>query len=245
MSDDDFARRASGVGALADPVRRALYRLVVAVGGVSRDQAAEALGLPAHVARFQLERLVTEGLLVVEHRRLTGRSGPGAGRPAKVYRRADVEVAVSLPERRYELAGDVMAEAIESAVTSGDPVDRTLADAAARRGRELAARVAARADGGLLPAVVAALAEQGYEPRVEGGEVTLANCPFHALAREHTALVCGMNLDLLTGLGDAVAQDSAGGAEGGPAVRVRLEPAEGRCCVVLSVETPSAPARPR
>ena len=112
--DDAFGHRVTKLGALADPVRRALYRFVAdQPGAVSRDQAADGIDVPRHTAKFHLDRLVDEGLLVTEFRRLTGRSGPGAGRPAKLYRRSRKEVAVSLPSRRYDLAGDVLADAVE------------------------------------------------------------------------------------------------------------------------------------
>src|SRR3954449_6016107 len=99
--NDDLA----SLGALAEPSRRALYEAVVAAAEpVSREQAAEAVGLPLHSVKFHLDRLVDEGLLEVEFRRLSGRRGPGAGRPAKLYRRARTEISVSLPARRYDLA---------------------------------------------------------------------------------------------------------------------------------------------
>ena len=56
---------------------------------MGRDQAAQGVGVPTHTAKFHLDRLVDEGLLEVEFRRLSGRTGPGSGRPAKLYRRSD------------------------------------------------------------------------------------------------------------------------------------------------------------
>lgn len=52
--------------------------------GMSRAEAADAVGVARTLAAFHLGKLVDAGLLEVAHRRLTGRSGPGAGRPAKV-----------------------------------------------------------------------------------------------------------------------------------------------------------------
>lgn len=229
-ADDDLARRVRGVGALADPARLDLYRLVAAADdAVSREQAATALGLPLHQVRFHLDRLVADGLLDVEYRRLTGRTGPGAGRPAKLYRRSARDVVVSLPERRYDLAGRLMAEAIDAATASGVPVDEALRASAVAHGRALAARASAEPDSApsrgaaSVTAVLEALAAEGYEPRASGREVALANCPFHALMRDHAALVCGMNLALLSGFGEALG------------CAARLEPAPGRCCVVLTV----------
>lgn len=225
--DEDLARSAKGIGMLADPVRRDLYHYVARQSGaVGREQAAADLGIALHTAKFHLDRLVEAGLLRAEFRRPPGRSGPGAGRPAKVYRRAPGEIAVLLPERRYDLAGELMAEAIDTAATTGEPVVQALHAAAADRGAALG-RLAGPTDvapADVVPAACSALAELGYEPRVEGAEITLVNCPFHALVAKHTDLVCGLNLALLGGLADVV----------GPGrLTARLDPAEGRCCVVL------------
>lgn len=226
MTEDQLAASAAGIGALADPARRALYRYVVAAAGpVGRDQAAADVGLPRHTVKFHLDRLVEEGLLETEYRRLSGRRGPGAGRPAKLYRRSDREIEVSLPERHYDLAGRILADAVDSAPAALDAV----ADAAVREGRRLAA---ATGPAPRLADAARALGDLGYEPRVEGERVVLGNCPFHALAQEHTALVCGMNVGLL----DAMLKEW--GTEGTCAV---LDPAPGRCCVTLE----PGEARPR
>ena len=134
----DFLERAAGIGALADPLRRDLYLYVCAQDHpVARDEAAGALDVPLHKAKFHLDRLADDGLLDVEFARLTGRSGPGAGRPSKLYRRAAREIAVSLPEREYELAGRLMAEAIAESGRSGTPVLEAVRQVAAEQGRAL------------------------------------------------------------------------------------------------------------
>ncbi|WP_306232907.1 helix-turn-helix transcriptional regulator [Agrococcus beijingensis] len=225
-SDDD----ATAIGAIADEARRQLYRYVVAQREpVGREQAAEALGMPVHRARFHLERLEQAGLLETDYARPDGRSGPGAGRPAKRYRRADREIAVALPPREYDLAGSLLATAIDTAAATGEPVADAVARVAAGRGRELGAAADAADDP--LAAAAAVLAEHGYEPhRTERG-IELANCPFHQLSRSHTRLVCGMNEALLTGVTDVVAPGR---------LRARLDPAPGRCCVVIEPDA-SAP----
>src|SRR5512140_2388596 len=107
MDQDAFASQVTGVAALAEPVRRDLYLYVVAQSEpVSRDQASEGVGVPRHTAKFHLDRLVEDGLLDVDYKRLSGREGPGAGRPTKRYRRSDRELSVALPPRRYDLAGE-------------------------------------------------------------------------------------------------------------------------------------------
>src|SRR4051794_40021398 len=92
------------VGALAEPTRRSLYEQVVEMDDwVSRDQVADAAGLPRATAAHHLDRLVEAGLLEITYRRLTDRTGPGAGRPAKLYRRAPHDVVVTPPPPDHQL----------------------------------------------------------------------------------------------------------------------------------------------
>ncbi|MGH3766704.1 MAG: helix-turn-helix transcriptional regulator [Pseudonocardiaceae bacterium] len=228
---DDFGTQVRGVSALAEPARRALYLYVVSQAeSVSRDQAAEGAGLPRHTAKFHLDKLVDEGLLETEFRRLSGRRGPGAGHPTKLYRRSERQLTVTLPERHYDLAGHILARALEDAARDGVPVLDTLRRAATDAGRTLGAHPRTPPEergqegASAVHAVADALAEQGYEPRIQAGALVLANCPFHALAGEHSALVCGMNLDLITAMLDEL---------GYPGVEAKLDPAPGRCCVTL------------
>src|SRR5215207_7268490 len=203
-------RHAAGIGALADPIRRRLYLFVCSQpAAVSRDQAADAVGVARHQAKFHLDKLEAEGLLDTDYARLSGRSGPGAGRTSKLYRRARRDIAVSLPDREYELAGRLMADAIAESVDSGAPVIETLHRRAAQHGRSLGdAAVStehrpstARA---ALDLAVRVLTEHGYEPRRDGERVVLANCPFHALAEAQTQLVCHLNEALIGGLAGAL-----------------------------------------
>ena len=226
-----FDADVAGLASLAEPTRRALYLYVRDQGtAVSRDEAAAGVGVPRHQAKFHLDKLVGDGLLEVEFARRTGRQGPGAGRPAKLYRRGSRELAVTLPERRYELAGQLMARAIADARSTGQPVAEALDRAARDRGGELAGQALREAGdhpsrAALLAAVRAALDEEGYQTRADPSGLTLANCPFHALAAEHTALICGMNLAIMEGLLDPL--DALGLAP-------VLDPADGRCCVRLA-----------
>lgn len=226
MPDDAFARRVSKVGALADPVRRALYRFVAEQpGAVSRDQAASGVEVPRHTAKFHLDKLVEEGLLVTEFRRLTGRSGPGAGRPAKLYRRSRKEVAVTLPVRRYDLAGRVLADAVERSL-AGTPMQEALDACAADAARAMVEEVAPASEGS--DAVREVLDRLGYEPR-EGseGDMVLRNCPYARLAASHVDLVCGVNETFVRGVADEV------GCTAG--VRRRGDgPAPTGCCVTVT-----------
>jgi predicted ArsR family transcriptional regulator len=222
---DDRTERLEAVAALAEPTRRRLYDHVVRQPDpVGRDEAAEAVGVPRATAAFHLDRLADDGLLDVVRMRRTGRTGPGAGRPAKLYKRAATWVGVSLPERRYDLAGELLAAALEEAEGSGERPREALARHARVLGEELGR---AAAPGGGQDAVLAVLEEHGFEPRTEGDAVVLVNCPFHALAERHTELVCGMNLQLVDGV-------LAGAGPCGLAARLR--PGRGHCCVRLEPE---------
>ncbi len=212
------SKRISTVAALDDTVRRAVFDFVTrSPTAVSRDAAAEELGLSRRVAALHLDRLAEVGLLVVEFRRLHERSGPGAGRPSKLYRRAADEVEVSVPTRQYELIGQLFVGAVAESLETG----ADLADVLGRRAYEAGAALGGR--GGDM---LSTLEEVGYEPQWmdDGHGLILANCPFHRIAREHTNLVCGVNLKLLRGLADTQPNPPA----------VGLEPAPTRCCVRIA-----------
>jgi predicted ArsR family transcriptional regulator len=220
-----------GVASLAEPQRRRLYRYVVSRHRpVSKDEAATALGLTRSVVTFHLDRLVADGMLAVDYRRLTGRSGPGAGRPAKLYSRAHHDVAVSLPVRTYGLAADLLAQAVTASMSSDESIDQALLRVAREHGRALGwrarQRTTAHAPQELLAGALAVIEDQGYEPVATTGEsIVLANCPFHALVKDHRELVCRLNHALLDGLCSAVPET---------ALSARLEPSpDDACCVRL------------
>ena len=223
---DEFDADVTGISALAEPARRTLYRYVVAQPApVGREQAAADCELPMSSVKFHLDRLVDEGLLEVEFRRLSGRQGPGAGRPSKLYRRARGEVSVSLPARRYDLAAAVLADAVGRVGRGPLTLDQAIDAAATDAGRALAVGAARpRGPRAELRSVSELLARHGYEPSPteDETELELANCPFDRLARNHTDLVCGINLALVSG---AVA------ALGCRHVETRLEPSPELCCV--------------
>jgi predicted ArsR family transcriptional regulator len=218
------------ISALDQPLRRDLFALLDRVRWTTRDDAAQALGMPRTVAAFHLDKLADAGFAEVRFARPSGKSGPGAGRPSKQYRRSDREVAVSIPQRHYDLAGRLLADAVAESSESGQSVaDALRAGAQAvgveigrEVGRELPRRRSAKA---VRDAAMRALRRLGYEPRQDGNDIALMNCPFHALAERQRPLVCGMNLDLLTGLSEAL----------DPRVQPRLQPEEGMCCVRLKV----------
>ena len=215
---------------LADAVRRRLYLHVIEqVGPVSRDDAAAAIGIGRSLAAFHLDRLVEAGLLRTEFRRLSGRTGPGAGRPSKLYRASDREVRAVVPQRRYEIAAELFAEALSTPGAGPD----NLADAASRYGNELGQEARRRAGPRAgqrrrFEALQSVLRDAGYMPFIgEGeGELRMLNCPFHELAQRHRQLTCGMNLALVQGMLDGASL---------PPSAARLDSKPGLCCVALSI----------
>jgi predicted ArsR family transcriptional regulator len=238
----------SVIAVLADPVRRRLYDYVTAQDHeVSRGEAAAATGVARPLAAFHLDRLAEAGLVEVAFRRMTGRSGPGAGRPAKLYRRSGAEHQVSVPPRDYRAAAELLAGVVDmiggeqelhrAARTRGAAAGRAALRDAAGAGRRQdrpdgatpglggqGGPDGARPGPGPSGQVAAVLAEHGYQPYLDGPDIRLRNCPFHALAGRYPPLICGMNLALVEGVleGSAVTGLAA-----------RLDPRPDECCVAL------------
>lgn len=218
---------------LNEPARRALYEFVVGRDdAVDRDEAAAAAGIGRPLAAFHLDRLAAAGLLDVEYRRRSGRTGPGAGRPAKLYRRArGLTIELSLPARRYRLAAEILADGLDR---KADAASRADVHAAARdRGAAIGASAASRRSGSrrgrrsrraAREELTAVLADEGFEPSDDGTEIRLRNCPFDALVTDHRGLTCSMNLALLDGLVDGL---------GDSGLQAVSRPVEGLCCVRL------------
>lgn len=220
------ARDSEVVAVLSEPVRRALYEYVAArVEPVGRDEAATAVGIGRPLAAFHLDRLVGAGLLDASFARVSGRAGPGAGRPAKLYQRSNREFTASVPRREYLRAAQLLVEAVVG--TASDGVKEALTGAAHALG-ESVARTADRPDASHAPLrgdLLALLSEQGYQPFVnDDGVIRLRNCPFQALSSTHPDLICGMNLGLVEGLLDGL---------GGVGADATLDPQPGLCCVAL------------
>lgn len=202
---------------LADPTRRALYEHVrrARVHGATREQAAAALGISRGLAAFHLDKLTDAGLLSAGYEAPEPR---GRGRAPKVYRAVDDEIDLSLPGRRYDLIGEILAAAIDA-----EPTDSVLC-AAYRRGRE-EADTERRSGGGRLERLLERL---GFEPDQtpdageEAGVVRLRNCPFQRLAARHTELICGINQAFITGILHGLGRTT---------LEARLAPMPGFCCV--------------
>ena len=213
---------------LGDELRRRMYLYVRSQpGALSRDDVAKAVGVSRKLAAFHLDKLADQGLLTYRYERPPGRSGPGAGRPAKVYEPSGVEVEVSIPVRRYDLLGTMLVDAIETGSPAGQEHALEVAGKAGRQlGEDVRRTRRLRPPGPERTLAVAeeVLAEHGFEPVREDGEIRLRNCPFNALACHASHLVCGLNQAFITGLVRGL---------GNQTVDVALEPVPGQCCVVL------------
>lgn len=210
------------LGVLDDDVRRRLYEIIGASrGGVTRQELATSAGIKSSLAAYHLDRLVEAGLVEVSRERRSGRTGPGAGRPANVYTRSEREVNVSVPPRDYPLLAGLLAEAV--AADDGGTTGKALREAARRAGRTAAGP--GRDSGKPVERLIGLLSERGYEPVAgEDGTIRLTNCPFHQAARRQPEVVCGLNEALLDGMV---------GALPGVEMKVELDPSEGYCCVVI------------
>jgi predicted ArsR family transcriptional regulator len=213
----------AAVALLDEPVRRRLYEWVAGQGHpVGREEAARTLGITKSLAAFHLDRLAEAGLLDAGYQRLSGRTGPGAGRPARVYSRADREIAVTFPPRRYDRVADLFAEALQR-IGKGSPPPQ-LIQTAHDSGEQLAQASAASGR-----SLVDLLDQAGYEPAEDDGTIRLRNCPFDALVDDHRPLVCGTNLAFAQGIVEGLAPGAAD-------YQPRLDPQPGYCCVVFEHE---------
>ena len=209
------AEKVAVVASINDPIRRSLFEFVShSDEPVGRDAAAQAA---RSTAAFHLDKLVEEGALSVEFKRLSGRTGPGSGRPAKLYCLRSDEIVVSIPERHYELVGTVLAAAIGESDRTGDPIGEVLSRVSSDTGRELGKQA------GTLEAV---LDRTGYDPQPDGeGGLVLLNCPFHRLVDDHPDVVCAANLGLLQGAAEGSCDCTHD---------IVFDPGEGHCCVRIA-----------
>jgi predicted ArsR family transcriptional regulator len=228
MNRVPWSRRIAAVASLGDATRRKLFDFVAAAeDSIGRDDAAGALGLARSTASFHLDRLVQDGLLAVEFRKLGGREGPGSGRPAKLYRAAVPEVAASVPDRNYDLAAELLVAAVEASIEDGVPAREALLGAAYTRGQ-----TAGQTAGACGENFAELLAAEGYRPEDDGeGGLILLNCPFHRLAAGHAEVVCAMNGAFLNGAaaGCGVAPDRVEALDVED-LRARGAAQPGQCC---------------
>jgi predicted ArsR family transcriptional regulator len=218
------------IAALDDRLRQRIYLFIRGRrAAVTRDDVARELGISRKLAAFHLDKLLDRGLLRAHYARPAGRSGPGAGRPSKMYEPSDLEVDVSIPERGYDLIGELLVDAIE-AEAPGAPAREMATRVARERGSAIGQQV--RTAEGLgrpgpertYTAALGVLEEHGFEPYREGERVRMRNCPFHALAQRAPDLVCEMNRSFVDGMLRGLGNQN---------VEAVIERRPGECCVEL------------
>lgn len=199
---------------LDDAVRLRAYDEVRRHGQpATRSHVADVLGISVNLAAYHLDKLVDVGLLQASYARPPGSGGRGGGRPAKHYEPAEVELEVSIPPRRYDLAASLLAGAVED-LAAGEAIERAGHDAAYAVGRQL---------GGSVGDSAQALERLGYAPAEEQRRIVLRNCPFRRIAESNTTVVCALNLALIRGL-LAGARDRRS---------TSLTPSSNSCCVII------------
>ena len=169
-------------------LRDALLYVRGSAAPVTADEAATALEVHRSVARGRLERLVRAGVLETSFARPSGRAGPGAGRPAKLYAAAPEARALEFPPRRFptlvaRLLDEVPADGREEALrAAGEDFGRDLARAAGLRPRT-------RVEDG-LERVCAAVRSLGFHAALDQVDADTAvintpTCPLRPLVMEH------------------------------------------------------------
>ena len=224
--DNKLQRDLDRLSVLTEPARRALYAYVSEQArDVGRDEAAKAVGLTRQLAAFHLDRLAKAGLLEISYRRLSGRAGPGAGRPSKLYRRSRQRILLTLAAAEEPVTARILARAMEQGESLGS-LERAARSWGVEIGRSARERAGADATPReILDRALDALGEAGFDPRSEAdGSVVLGHCPFDASKSAARVRICHMNLALCQGLVEGLAA---------PPWSVRLEPAPDRCCAVF------------
>lgn len=178
--------RLAGVG---DPELRAAFAYALAEAHpVTADDLAGAHGLHRNVARSRLERLAETGLLSRGYERRTGRSGPGAGRPAKTYSVAPHLRSIEFPQRHFEKIVALLVDTLPKRTRRRRlrDVGLAFADEIPRRGRLRPAKTPAAA-AERISGLAGSLGFQTTVTEVTTDRVVLETpmCPLRPLVREN------------------------------------------------------------
>jgi predicted ArsR family transcriptional regulator len=228
-ASDGLEARLAQLSAFGEARRRMLFAVVAGERrAISRDEAAAAVGISRPLAAYHLDRLVDDGLLEVRFERRTGRHGPGAGRPAKLYQRCTEAVEFSIPSRDYGFVADLLAKAVERDAegTAQSALGEVATEAGATAVTRMSTKESANRTDGFAD-LRRTLGERGYEPYDDDDDdLRLANCPYHRLAEHHRELVCTANLAFISGMAEHLGL--------GQELRIRLDPKPGECCVSIA-----------
>lgn len=203
------------VAALGDATRRRVFFTVREAGVLmGKDDVAGAVGITRRLAGFHLDKLVEQGFLRAEFKRRSGRTGPGAGRPAKLYALAEAEEDSRLHVTHYDLLAELLLKAMSD--RSGEDPQQVLERVGYEFGRELgeAERQAGRSPSyatttDAVTGVVGVLTRFGFgaKPSEEGG-FTARMCPFEEMAKVDPQRVCGLDRAIWRGVLSAFNPDA-------------------------------------
>jgi predicted ArsR family transcriptional regulator len=191
-------------GTLGDATRRGIYISVrESPEPMTASRIAELFDIHSNVARHHLDRLVADGYLRVTRRRVDGRTGPGAGRPAKHYEPTSKPVSVQFPVRRHDLLAELLLRVVER--VAPDRAADIAEEVGLEYGRELATEIGFPDDAGYdaaARAVATALMGVGFEVEAQPGGHRLVTrfCPFGETATNHPDVVCRLDQGLVRGL---------------------------------------------
>ncbi len=203
-NEEEIGRLATALG---DPTRRKVFFAVRHAGGwLGKDDVAEEVGIDRRLAGHHLDKLVEHGFLVADFQRRSGRTGPGAGRPAKRYAFPQGEQATVLPERHYDLLASLLLEA--SAADSSETREHALERVGYAFGYRVgqaeveAGRTRPGEDGvNAVAEVVRLLSRFGFAAQQEGADIIRAcSCPFEELAKADPERVCGLDRSIWRGM---------------------------------------------
>jgi predicted ArsR family transcriptional regulator len=196
--------------ALGNPTRRGIYLAVrQSAEPVTSGRIAELFAIHPNVARPQLDKLAEEGYVRITHQRRNGRTGPGAGLPAKCYEATSKSVSIH-PGRRYDLLVELLVRVLDDIRPEG------IADVAEKigrqYGRELAESLGTPDDPGYEGAVQAlakVMGGVGFEVSadLEGQRLVTSHCPFGEAATGHPEVVCSLDRGMVAGIMGVLRQD--------------------------------------
>ena len=191
-------------GSLGDGTRRGIYIAVREFSEpVTAGQIALMFDIHPNVARHHLDRLTNDEYLTVTRKRPSGRTGPGAGRPAKCYAASDKEIDLHYPSRRMDLLTNLLLELVDE-LAPGTPTE-SARKIGYRHGTRLAEEIGLPTDEGFsqsVRAVAQAMTELGFEMEADTDQSRLitSHCPFGQTAMNHPEVVCSLDQGLIAGL---------------------------------------------
>jgi predicted ArsR family transcriptional regulator len=191
---------------LGDPTRRAIYIALREAGEpLTSATVADLFDIHPNVARHHLDRLANDGYLQISHRRSSGRTGPGAGRPAKCFEVTPKPIDVHFPSKHPQLLVELLVRLVDH--IAPDDIAAIAEKVGREYGRELATEVGEPDEAGYsnaLKAVAQTMSGLGFGMTAEGSgdaeRLLTSHCPFGSAAVGHAEVVCSLDRGIVSGL---------------------------------------------